>query len=70
MAITATYAQEETYTNYFTADDLPNGVVWLPAPPDTTSTEFVYDITQYMRQQHIGLLALRRWLDSSVYPSE
>ena len=33
---------------YFDIDDLPNAVVWLPAPPDTTSTRFVYDITQYM----------------------
>ena len=33
---------------YFEIDDMPNPVVWLPAPPDTTSTKFVYDITQYM----------------------
>ena len=33
---------------YFEIDDMPNAVVWLPAPPDTTSTQFVYDITQYM----------------------
>lgn len=33
---------------YFDIDDMPNAVVWLPAPPDTTSTQFVYDITQYM----------------------
>ena len=33
---------------YFDIDDMPNAVIWLPAPPDTTSTQFVYDITQYM----------------------
>jgi len=35
VVATTTYAQE-TYTVYFEADDLPNGVVWLPEPPDTT----------------------------------
>ena len=33
---------------YFTADELPDATVWLPAPPDTLSTKFVYDVTQYM----------------------
>ena len=33
---------------YFTADELPDATVWLPAPPDTLSTQFVYDVTQYM----------------------
>ena len=33
---------------YLQTEELPNAVIWLPAPPDTTSTQFVYDITQYM----------------------
>ena len=33
---------------YFTTDELPDATVWLPAPPDTLSTQFVYDVTQYM----------------------
>ena len=33
---------------YFTIDELPDATVWLPAPPDTLSTKFVYDVTQYM----------------------
>ena len=33
---------------YFTIDELPDATVWLPAPPDTLSTQFVYDVTQYM----------------------
>ena len=33
---------------YFAADELPDATVWLPAPPDSLSTKFVYDITQYM----------------------
>lgn len=32
---------------YFDKDELPNGIRYLPAPPDTTSTRFVYDLTQY-----------------------
>lgn len=33
---------------YFTIDELPNLINCLPAPPDTTGTEFYYDIMQYM----------------------
>ena len=33
---------------YFTKDELPNAVKFLPAPPDTTSVAFNYDILQYM----------------------
>ena len=35
-------------STYFTIDEMPNGVDFLPAPPDTTSTQFVYDLTQYI----------------------
>ena len=47
MAALSLSAQEE-YETYMTAEELPNAVLFLPAPPDTTSTQFVYDITQYM----------------------
>ena len=33
---------------YFTSDELPNAVNWLPAPPEPNSTQFAYDRTQYM----------------------
>ena len=33
---------------YFEIDDLPNAVKWLPAPPEPNSTQFAYDLTQYM----------------------
>ena len=33
---------------YFGIDDLPNAVKWLPAPPEPNSTQFAYDLTQYM----------------------
>jgi len=35
-------------STYFTIDEMPNGVVFLPAPPDTTSAQFLNDIAQYM----------------------
>ena len=35
-------------STYFTIDEMPNGVNFLPTPPDTTSTQFVYDLTQYI----------------------
>jgi acid phosphatase (class A) len=33
---------------YFGEDELPNAINWLPAPPETNSTQFAYDLTQYM----------------------
>ncbi|MCR4766173.1 MAG: phosphatase PAP2 family protein [Bacteroidaceae bacterium] len=38
-------AQSETY---FTADELPDPLVWIPGPPDSTSIAFGYDVNQYM----------------------
>ena len=35
-------------STYFTADEMPNGVVFLPSPPDTTSILFISDYAQYM----------------------
>lgn len=53
---------------YFDIDDLPNAVVWLPAPPDTTSTRFVYDITQYMwgKQQRLDEARAQQAIDNAV----
>jgi acid phosphatase (class A) len=33
---------------YFTMDDMPDLVKCLPAPPDTTSLDFVHDVMRYM----------------------
>ena len=53
---------------YFDIDDMPNAVVWLPAPPDTTSTQFVYDITQYMwgKTQRQDSARARQAIDNAV----
>ena len=33
---------------YFNKAELPNGLVFLPAVPDSTSTKYLYDISQYV----------------------
>ncbi len=33
---------------YFEIDELPNAINWLPAPPEPNSTQFAYDLSQYM----------------------
>ena len=33
---------------YVNADALPNALNFYPAPPETTSVQFMYDISQYM----------------------
>lgn len=38
---------EEKYKPYFTTEQMPDMLRFLPAPPDTLSTAFMYDISQY-----------------------
>ena len=62
-------APSDQLTMYFEADDLPNAVVWLPAPPDTTSTQFLYDITQYMwgkEQRYINKERAKQAIDNAT----
>ncbi len=46
--IAAVNVNAQFRSTYFTADEMPNGVVFLPAPPDTTSLMFIGDYTMYM----------------------
>lgn len=39
---------QQRYEPYFSVDDLPDAVVWLPAPPDSVGGQFTGDILQYM----------------------
>ena len=52
MTILSTQAQTDIALDeeamYFEIDELPNAVNWLPAPPEPNSTQFAYDLTQYM----------------------
>ena len=46
LAITAAAQDEDK--NYFTAEEMPNALKWLPAPPDTVGPHFAWDIMQYL----------------------
>ena len=46
--IAAVNVNAQFMSTYFTADEMPNGVVFLPSPPDTTSILFISDYAQYM----------------------
>ncbi len=41
-------AQSYQPTTYFTTEELPDLILCLPAPPDSTSEAFSYDILRYM----------------------
>lgn len=42
-------AQDPTPSElYFNKTQLPNGLVFLPAPPDSSSMQYLYDISQYV----------------------
>ena len=43
-----TQAQNDDVTLYFSADEMPDLIKCLPAPPDTLGTDFVNDIMRYM----------------------
>lgn len=40
-------AKTQEPTTYLSADELPNAVYWLPAPPAPGTSQFMYDISQY-----------------------
>ena len=40
-------AKAQESKTYLSADELPNAVYWLPAPPAPGSSQFLYDISQY-----------------------
>jgi len=41
----ATHAQENEKL-YFTAEQMPDMMVFMPGPPDSTSTAFAYDVSR------------------------
>jgi len=41
------FAQSRKVDAYFTTSEMPDLVKWLPAPPDTSSVQFIYDISRY-----------------------
>ena len=57
---------------YMNADVLPNALNFYPAPPETTSVQFMYDISQYMWGK--AMRARRKptwtqWSECSASPS-
>ena len=48
MTVQAQDNEKKEPSPYMSARHLPNMLKWLPAPPDTTSEEFVHDIMRYM----------------------
>jgi len=53
---------------YFDIDELPNAVLWLPAPPEPNSTQFAYDLTQYMwgKGERLNEERAQQAIDNSV----
>ena len=46
MAAMSVQAQE-VVNAYFTQDDMPDMMVFLPGPPDSTSVAFMNDVARY-----------------------
>lgn len=72
MATMSVWAQARVDLNdeslYFDIEEMPNPVEWLPAPPDTNSTQFAYDITQYMwgKQQRLDPARAQQAIENAV----
>ena len=47
LLLTGFGAKAQEPTTYLSADELPNAVYWLPAPPAPGTSQFMYDISQY-----------------------
>ena len=62
-----TKAQESK--TYLSADELPNAVYWLPAPPAPGSSQFMYDISQYNwgKEQRLDTACARKAIREAQY---
>ena len=63
----ATMAQNEQ--TYFSADELPNAVYWMPAPPASGSSQFLYDISQYYwgKEQRLDTARANKAIREAAY---
>lgn len=63
------YAQKTDNLVYLTADEVPNAVYWLPAPPAPGSAQFMNDISQYYwgKQQRLDSLRARKAINEAAY---
>ena len=43
----AVQAQEEVVDAYFTTDEMPDMMIFMPGPPDSTSVAFANDVNRY-----------------------
>ena len=64
----ALFAQESDLV-YLSADEVPNAVLWLPAPPAPGSSQFMNDISQYYwgKQQRLDTLRAQKAIREAVY---
>ena len=73
-AMTALTSQAQTSVTpdndamYFEIDDMPNAINWLPAPPEPNSTQFAYDLIQYMwgKGERLNEERAQQAIDNSV----
>ncbi len=47
LAMTLQAQEEETVNAYFTPDEMPDMMIFLPGPPDSTSVAFMNDVARY-----------------------
>lgn len=62
------YAQDASQM-YLTAQDVPDAVYWLPAPPAPGSSQFMYDISQYYwgKEQRDDSLRAKKAIREAAY---
>lgn len=76
------YAEDKIKV-YYTVDQLPDPIQFMPAPPDTLSEQFSHDIMRYFwgKQQRLdperaaqarldAIWTMRDWQHSSAKPSD
>lgn len=69
LTLAVSCTQQTDYSMYLTAEEVPNAVYWLPAPPVPGSTQFEYDLSQYEwgKQQRLDSARARKAINEAVY---
>ena len=65
------YAQDASQM-YLTAEEVPDAVYWLPAPPAPGSSQFMYDISQYYwgKEQRKDTLRAQKAIRQAAYENK
>lgn len=72
IMLPTTVTRAQNGQSYFPAEELPNAVYWMPAPPAPGSSQFMHDIAQYYwgKEQRLDTARANKAIREAAYELE